>query len=514
MKQNIIIRLAKKEFFGYINSALAYTVIVPFLLLSIFIYTRTALVGGEASLRPYFELLPWFLLLLAPALSMKLLTDEHKSETLELLFAHPISEFEIVLGKFLGALAFFGVILLTTIGLPLTLIVYSRPDIGQLIGQYIGAIFIGATFISIGIAASAYVKNAISSFLLGASISFILIIISILLLIGFFTLASASLGAAAKKGMLDYRPLLKQLILGGGGGIILFFITSRINYKKWQTLALPIFLSAFFLTLLIWVPNLGFEHGGAKRWLSFSSFTFQPAEFLKFAFVVYISSWLAKRQQKEIKSFKTGLFPFLLIMALTGFTLIIQPDLGTLGVICFTGGFLFLLAGGKFFQIGTALFLGTAALILLIFLQPYRMERVKVFVNESYDNLGEGYQVSQAKIALGSGGLFGKGFGEGLSKFNYLPEAHGDSIFAVMAEELGFIFVTLFITGFIIFMVRGFKIARNAPDSFGRMLAAGITAWFTFQAFINIGALSGLLPLTGIPLPFVSSQQPLVNEVG
>ena len=179
MKTNIILRLAKKEFFGYVNSALAYTVIVPFLLLSIFIYTRTALVGGEASLRPYFELLPWFLLLLAPALSMKLLTDEHKSETLELLFAHPISEIEIVIGKFLGALAFFAIILLTTIGLPLTLVAYSRPDIGQIVGQYIGAIFIGATFISIGIAASAYVKNAISSFLLGASISFILIIIGL-----------------------------------------------------------------------------------------------------------------------------------------------------------------------------------------------------------------------------------------------------------------------------------------------------------------------------------------------
>lgn len=179
MKKNIVLRLAKKEFFGYINSALAYTVIVPFLLLSIFIYTRTALVGGEASLRPYFELLPWFLLLLAPALSMKLLTDEHKSETLELLFAHPISELEIVLGKFLGALGFFTVILLTTIGLPITLFAYSRPDLGQIVGQYIGALFIGSTFISIGIAASAYVKNAISSFLLGAAISFVLIIIGL-----------------------------------------------------------------------------------------------------------------------------------------------------------------------------------------------------------------------------------------------------------------------------------------------------------------------------------------------
>ncbi len=176
MKINIISKLAKKEFFGYINSALAYTVIVPFLLLSIFLYTRTALVGGDASLRSYFEFLPWFLLLLAPALSMKLLTDEQRSETLELLLAHPISELEIVIGKFFGALAFFAVILLTTIGLPLSLIAYSRPDLGQIAGQYIGALFIGATFISVGLAASAYVKNAISSFLLGAAISFVLII--------------------------------------------------------------------------------------------------------------------------------------------------------------------------------------------------------------------------------------------------------------------------------------------------------------------------------------------------
>lgn len=179
MKLNLIKRIAKKEFLGYVNSPLAYTVIVPFLLLSIFIYTRTALVGGEASLRPYFELLPWFLLLLAPALSMKLLTDEHRSETLELLFAHPISEMEIVLGKFFGALAFYVVILLTTIGLPLTLVAYSRPDIGQIAGQYIGALFIGATFLSIGIAASAYVKNAISSFLLSAAAGFTLIIIGL-----------------------------------------------------------------------------------------------------------------------------------------------------------------------------------------------------------------------------------------------------------------------------------------------------------------------------------------------
>jgi len=177
MKFNVIFRLAKKEFFSYLNSPLAYTVIVPFLLLSVFIYTRNILVSGEASLRSYFDLLPWFLLFVAPALSMKLLTEEKRFETLELLLAHPISELEILIGKFLGALGFFVVILLTTIGLPVSLVVYSRPDMGQIFGQYFGALFIGAAFISIGVATSAYFKNAISSFLLGAAISFVFLIL-------------------------------------------------------------------------------------------------------------------------------------------------------------------------------------------------------------------------------------------------------------------------------------------------------------------------------------------------
>lgn len=222
MKINIILRLAKKEFFGFVNSALAYTVIVPFLLISIFLYTRTALVGGDASLRAYFELLPWFLLLLAPAISMKLLSDEQKSETMELLLAHPISELEIVIGKFLGALGFFIVVLLTTIGLPLSLVIYSRPDLGQIFGQYIGALFVGATFISVGIAASAYAKNTISSFLLGAAISFVLIIVGLdfvtqMLPFPFNRIASElsvlTHGESIARGLLDVRDVFYFLTI-------------------------------------------------------------------------------------------------------------------------------------------------------------------------------------------------------------------------------------------------------------------------------------------------------------
>jgi len=183
--KNKIFTISKKEFLGFINSPLAYVITVPFLLISTFVYFRIALVGGEASLRPFFELLPWFLLVLTPALSMKLLTDEQKQGTWELLFSHPISELQIILAKFLGAFVFFICVLLATLGLPLTLIFFSRPDLGIVFSQYLGALFVGACFLSIGLATSAYVKNAIASFLLAASIGFVLIIIGL----DFITLA-------------------------------------------------------------------------------------------------------------------------------------------------------------------------------------------------------------------------------------------------------------------------------------------------------------------------------------
>ncbi|MEK7611119.1 MAG: Gldg family protein [Patescibacteria group bacterium] len=179
MNKRVILIIAKKELLGFINSPLAYTAVVPFLLLSVFLYTRSLLISGEATLRPFFDLLPWFLLLLAPALSMKALSDEYRNNTLELLFAHPLSETEIVLGKFFGVAGFYLLVLLTTAGLPLTLFAYSRPDPGQIVAQYLGAFLLGSLFISVGLAASAYVKNAISSFLLSASVSFVLLILGL-----------------------------------------------------------------------------------------------------------------------------------------------------------------------------------------------------------------------------------------------------------------------------------------------------------------------------------------------
>lgn len=239
MKKNIVYALAKKEFFGFINSPMAYIITVPFLVISSFLYFRSALMLNEANLRPFFELLPWLFLLLVPALSMKLLTDERQQGTIELLFGHPILEAEIILAKFLGSLCFFVLILMTTFGLPITLLIFSKPDIGLLISQYLGAVFVGAAFLSIGLAVSTYVKNATASFLLAASISFCLILVGL----DFFTimlpwpinkiaqqLSITTHMNSLARGLLDLRDVLYFLTLTS-----LFLINSIIKLSTRKT---------------------------------------------------------------------------------------------------------------------------------------------------------------------------------------------------------------------------------------------------------------------------------------
>jgi ABC-type uncharacterized transport system involved in gliding motility auxiliary subunit/ABC-type transport system involved in multi-copper enzyme maturation permease subunit len=217
LNKKTVLTMAKKEFFSFLNTPLAYVIIVPFLIISTFLYFRTALLTGEASLRPYFELLPYLMLFLAPALSMSLLSLEQEKGTLELLFAHPISEAEIVLGKFLGVLGFFTAILLTTLGLPITILIFSKPDLGIVFSQYLGAVFLGATFLSLGLLASAFVKNNIGSFLLAASLGFVLILIGLdLIVLGLpwpFSFIASQAGvlphfSSIARGVLDIRDII------------------------------------------------------------------------------------------------------------------------------------------------------------------------------------------------------------------------------------------------------------------------------------------------------------------
>lgn len=331
----------------------------------------------------------------------------------------------------------------------------------------------------------------------------LLIITLALVFGGFLILASASMALAQNNfGAIGYYTL-RQLLYGGLGGAILLLAVSAFPYRRLRKLALPLMLISFLMLALLFIPDLSYASGGARRWLRIGTASFQPSEFLKLAFVIYLASWLDARR-KDVASFSYGMLPFALMLAVVGLFLVMQPDIGTLGVIAATAGLLYFLGGGRISQIATLGAFGLLILYFIIQLAPYRLERIFVFLNPGFDPEGAGYQISQASIAIGTGGFFGRGFGKSIQKYQYLPEPMGDSIFAIYAEELGFLGAMALIILFGLFLWRGFRIAERAPDIFGKLLAAGITLSITVQAFINMAAISGLLPLTGIPLPFVS----------
>lgn len=323
-----------------------------------------------------------------------------------------------------------------------------------------------------------------------------------MILAGLFILFSASMGLLTREKAEFADIILKQLIFCVVG-VLAFFTTSRIDYKNWKKFALPLFLLSFLATLLVFEPHLGFGHGGARRWISLGPVSFQPSELLKFSFIVYLASWMSVRK-KDIKSFRFGLMPFLIITAFVGLVLVAEPDIGTLGVITITSGLMFLIGGGKFSQIALMIFLGIGLLYALILIKPHAMDRLETFLNPSLDPQGSGYQVRQSLIAIGSGGISGRGFGMSIQKFKYLPEPIGDSIFAVFAEEFGFIGNVALIFLFLFFLYRGFLIVLRATDPFAKLLGAGILISIIIQSFINIGSMIGIIPLTGVPLIFVS----------
>lgn len=326
---------------------------------------------------------------------------------------------------------------------------------------------------------------------------------AILFVGGLLILASASIVLSQQKFGSIGGYAWRQLVSGGLVGVIAFWIGLRVPYRAWKKFSLPLMIFSFVLLAMLFLPQFSYSFGGARRWLQFGPINFQPSEILKLTFVMYLASWLDARRS-EMASISYGLVPFSVMLGVIGIFLIMQPDFGTLGVIVITAGILYFLGGGKTNQIISLAFLGLAAAYLVVKSAPYRFSRILVFLNPGFEPQGRGYQVSQALIALGSGGFKGLGFGRSLQKYNYLPEPMGDSIFAIYGEEMGFLGVLLLIGLFVVFLWRGLLIARRAPDIFGKLLAAGIVISVVVQAFVNMAAISGLLPLTGIPLPFVS----------
>ena len=320
---------------------------------------------------------------------------------------------------------------------------------------------------------------------------------------GFLIFSSASLGLLAREGASFTSVATGQILIGILGGCVALLITTRINYRLYKKYALPLFLFSIFSTLLVFVPAIGFSAGGATRWIDLGFTTFQPAEFLKLGFVIYLAALLSANRA-HIYSLKQGVLPFVILSALVGIVLLLQPDTGTFLVILATGLSMLIAAGVRWRDISGLGFLSLIGLSALVFLRPYVMDRILTFLNPSSDPLGNGYQIQQSLIAIGSGHIFGRGFGQSVQKFDYLPEPMGDSIFAVAAEELGFIGASTIVILFLLFALRGYAIAGRTNDHFGGLLAVGISTYLAAEAFINIAAMLGVAPLTGIPLTFVS----------
>lgn len=331
-----------------------------------------------------------------------------------------------------------------------------------------------------------------------------LVVTLILIVFGLIMLSSASVVLSYQNFGNNYYYFTHQLLFGVLIGLVAMFVAYKIDYHKWKKFAALMLILTLVLLILVFIPGLGFEYGGARRWVNLGPLgTIQPTEIAKLTFLLYLATWLDKRSQ-GIKDWKYSFAPFLFMLAVVGTLTVLQPDVGTMSVIMLMSIVVYFVAGGKLTHLGI---LGVGAVLimmLLIKIAPYRMSRFTVFLNPELDPQGIGYQINQSLLAVGSGGILGRGLGKSIQKHNYLPEASGDSIFAVIAEEMGFVRIIFLLLLFLFFAYLGFRIAKRAPDMYGKLIATGITAWVILQALINISAMISLIPLTGIPLPFIS----------
>lgn len=327
-------------------------------------------------------------------------------------------------------------------------------------------------------------------------------LVAILIVFGLVMLSSAGAVLGFQR-FGDSNYFLKKQSISVAIGLIAFAAGFLIDYRQWRKWAVPIMIGTVVLLFLVFIPGIGPSLLGARRWINIGPMLFQPSELAKLTFLLYLAAWFERRDHL-LGKVQEGFIPFLITLGVVAGLVILQPDLGTTVIIVLMSVTIYFSAGGSLKYLLGLGAVGTALLALAVKLAPYRAQRFTVFLNPDIDPQGIGYHIRQAWLAIGSGGWFGLGLGHSRQKFNYLPEPAGDSIFAVTAEELGFVFVMLFIGLWLLLTLRGLRIARSAPDQFGRLVAIGITVWLGLQAFLNIGALSGLLPLTGIPLPFMS----------
>ena len=330
------------------------------------------------------------------------------------------------------------------------------------------------------------------------------LILALLMMCGLLTLFSATYYKAVDQG--DALLEVKKQLIGVGLGAFLMLLTSRIPYSFWQKprVVMLALTGSFALLVLVLIPGIGVYVNGSRRWLNITGLSFQPSELAKIASVMYLASTLSFRL-KQVERLWTGILPLLVIPAAMFLLILQQPNLSTAGSIMIVAVLMMLLAGAKWKHLSLMGVAGLAVGFAYAWVEPYRRERLLSFRNPFAQMSDEGYQLSQSLIAIGSGGLFGRGLGQGRQKFSYLPYPESDFIFAIIGEDFGLFGCCVVILLFVAFAVAGMRIALNCQDRYGCLLAAGITAMISVQAFINIGVVVGILPTTGLPLPFFSA---------
>ncbi|MBI2453979.1 MAG: putative lipid II flippase FtsW [Parcubacteria group bacterium] len=334
------------------------------------------------------------------------------------------------------------------------------------------------------------------------SFSVFLLTTAILALLGLAVITNASIPLSQANFGESFYYFRHQIIYGFGLGILAFLFFYRFNYHRLKKFSLGAVLLAVLLLAAVFVPGLGYESGGAKRWLGVLGFSFQPSELAKLAIIIYLAYWLESKKDK-IKN-PLMLLPFLFWLGVIGGLVLIEPDLGTFLIISAISLGMYFSAGAKAKTILAVGLAGVLVLTVLIAAEPYRRERFLSFLDPQEDTAGRSYQSNQALITIGSGGVFGLGLGKGIQKYNYLPETIGDSVFAVISEELGLVGAGFVLFLYLIWVLAGLKLAAAAKHIYGRYLTLGVVIWIGLQAFINILGILGLVPFSGIPLPFIS----------
>jgi len=341
-------------------------------------------------------------------------------------------------------------------------------------------------------------------YLSSGSVDYVLLGTVILLCVfGLLMLTSAGSPLGFQKFGDSYH-FIKQQLISFVIGMTLMVVMMNVDYKSLKKYSVHLLLVSIILLFSVFIPGIGASLLGGSRWISIGGAVFQPSELAKLSFIIYLAAWLESQKGKSGEIAKRSLYQFGILLAIVAGLIIAQPDMGTMSVVAIVAGVVLFSSGVDMKYIFSLIGVGGAIFLLLIKLAPYRLQRLTAFLNPENDIRGIGYHVYQSLIAIGSGGFFGVGLGKSRQKFNYLPEAAADSIFAVIAEELGFLLSTLLVLTFLLLFIRGIRIARRAQDEFGKLLVTGIIAWIVLQAFMNIAALSSLIPLTGIPLPFIS----------